>query len=109
MHAHDIVCQDLLGSFLLFIQRCQWSCNCCGHTIIVIILSNIIVCLAVDWMNNKLYWSDPEMSTIEVYDILKQERKMMITSLGLPLGIAVDPLSGYDCIRLIGYMQPIPF
>lgn len=42
------------------------------------------------------------MSTIEVYDILKQERKMMINTLGLPLGIAVDPLSGYDC-SLIGY------
>ena len=85
------------------------SCNCCGHSIIVIILFNIIiVCLAVDWMNNKLYWSDPDMSAIEVYDILKQERKMMIDTIGLPLGIAVDPLSGYDC-SLIGYMHPIPY
>ena len=47
------------------------------------------------------------MSAIEVYDISKQERKMMIDTLGLPLGIAVDPLSGYDC-SLIGYMHLMP-
>ena len=52
------------------------------------------VSLSVDWISNKLYWSDRDMSMIEVYDICEHKRQMMIDTLGLPLGIAVDPFSG---------------
>jgi len=50
--------------------------------------------LSVDWTSNKLYWSDRDMSMIEVYDIWEHKRQMMIDTLGLPLGIAIDPFSG---------------
>ena len=56
--------------------------------------------LAVDWIANKLYWtdcrdSDWEANRIEVANLDGSDRKVLFwKDLGLPRAIAVDPLKG---------------
>ena len=49
--------------------------------------------LVVDWIHDKLYWSDSEYHRIEEIDIITLERKIvMANELSSPLGLALYPL-----------------
>ena len=50
--------------------------------------------LAVDWINDKLYWTDRLSKTIEVYDLHSGDRKVLIHTgeESLPRAIVVDPI-----------------
>lgn len=58
---------------------------------------SLIADLAVDWINNKLYWTDRDYKQIEVYDLMTSERRVVVTTgpSSLPLGLAVYPYPGY--------------
>ena len=49
--------------------------------------------IAVDWINDKLYWTDATLQKIEVMDLGSGIRKTLLyTGAGtIPRGIAVDP------------------
>ena len=48
--------------------------------------------VAVDWINDKIYWSDESTSRIEVAELSGSNRKTLIaTSLQYPRGLVVDP------------------
>ena len=49
--------------------------------------------LAVDWINDKLYWTDATLKHIEVYDMMSEKRSIVIRTgnLTIPRGIVVDP------------------
>ncbi len=66
----------------------------------IIIYLIVIVGVAWDWVNQKLYWTDPCASDIEVYDPVTAHRRVLYNStngLRHPSGIVVDPSTGYDC------------
>ena len=51
--------------------------------------------LAVDWVTNKLYWTDAESARIEVSDLNGENRTVLFnTDLGLVRAIVVDPTTG---------------
>ena len=51
--------------------------------------------LAVDWVSNKLYWTDSEAGRIEVSDLDGSQRSVLIwEGLGQPRDIIVEPISG---------------
>ncbi len=50
--------------------------------------------LAVDWMEDTLYWTDQNRHMIEVYNIRTGTEGMVLNTMSLPYGIAVDPMSG---------------
>ena len=58
-----------------------------------------------DWVNQKLYWSDPCQSDIEVYDPNTRFRKVLFNStngLRNPAGLIVDPTTRYiDALGII--------
>ncbi len=49
--------------------------------------------LAVDWVNNKLYWTDAIFTVLEVIDLDTLQRKTLIDldADSFPRAIAVDP------------------
>ena len=52
--------------------------------------------LAVDWINDKLYWTDSATKLIEVSDLNGSHRLQLIsTGLSKPRAIVVTPLLGY--------------
>lgn len=53
--------------------------------------------IAWDWINEKLYWSDPGQSEIEVYDPASGNRRRLIFTgdTSSPRGLAVDPTTRY--------------
>ena len=60
------------------------------------IIINIIICIdgvTVDWVSNKLYWTDAELKTVEVLDLLDRYRATLIStgSSSIPRAIIVDP------------------
>ena len=60
--------------------------------------------LAVDWVNDILYWTDAVRRIIEVSDYQGRHRYTLLNSyLSEPRSIMVEPLSGYvlQCIREI--------
>ncbi len=50
--------------------------------------------LTVDWMGDMLYWTDQSRHVVETYNIRTDEQGMMLSTMSLPWGVAVDPLSG---------------
>ena len=51
--------------------------------------------VAVDWVNDKLYWTDAETSRIEVSELDGTKRKLLFsTELDRPRALVVDPQSG---------------
>lgn len=51
--------------------------------------------LAVDWINDKLYWTDSRLDRIEVLDLNNNHRTVLVsTGLDKPRGIAVHPTKG---------------
>ena len=51
--------------------------------------------LAVDWITDKLYWTDAKKDRIEVLDLSNSKRTVLIsTGLDQPRGIAVHPTRG---------------
>ena len=49
--------------------------------------------LAVDWINNKLYWTDTGTNTLEQSDLFGSFRRILLNDTDEPRGIAVDPLN----------------
>ena len=50
--------------------------------------------LAVDWINNKIYWTDTGLNRLEQSDLSGNSRRILISSgLDEPRGIALDPLN----------------
>ena len=49
--------------------------------------------LAVDWINDKLYWTDRDLHRIEEYDLKTSQRRVVITTgtRSTPTGIAAYP------------------
>lgn len=50
-------------------------------------------CLAWDWINEKLYWTDISTRNLEVYDPATGHRKVLIYA-SAPSGIVLDPNAG---------------
>ena len=52
--------------------------------------------LAVDWIHNRLYWTDSELKTIESSDLDGGRRTVVVyTGLDSPIDIVLDPERGY--------------
>ena len=57
--------------------------------------------LAVDWISNKLYWTDALSEEIRVMEVEQREVKSLIrtedrgNNNSIPRGIAVDPITQY--------------
>lgn len=51
--------------------------------------------IAVDWIYNHLYWTNPTMGTIELSDFEGKLHTILIESMDeKPLAIALDPIEG---------------
>ena len=58
----------------------------------------LVVDVAWDWVNQKLYWTDPCDRDIEVFDPVSEQRRVLFNSshgLMSPSGIVIDPGTGY--------------
>jgi len=53
--------------------------------------------LAVDWINNKLYWTDRDLHRIEEYDLATSRRRVVLTTgdTSTPVGIEIHPYPGF--------------
>lgn len=49
--------------------------------------------LAIDWINNKMYWTDTGRNVLEQSDLNGNSRRTLIYSLDEPRGLAIDPLN----------------
>ncbi len=64
--------------------------------------------IAIDWINDKLYWADATLHKVEVMDLTSGDRKTLFdTGVGtLPRGIAVDPSTRW--VKMFGnYVKTI--
>ena len=52
--------------------------------------------LAIDWLTNKLYWTEANPETISVLDLERGHRLTLFTlpESSIPRGIALDPANG---------------
>ena len=51
--------------------------------------------VAVDWINDKLYWLDANTSRLEVAELSGANRAVLIaTELEHPRGLVLDPMNG---------------
>ncbi len=52
--------------------------------------------LAIDWLTNKLYWSEATPETISVLDLDRGYRRTLFSlpESSIPRGIALDPVNG---------------
>ena len=60
-------------------------------------LSLLLTCLeglAVDWIHDKLFWTDSLKGTVEVAHLDGSFRAVLYSGLNFPRGIAVDPFKG---------------
>ena len=56
----------------------------------------LLASIAVDWINDKIYWSDENTSRIEVAELSGKYRKTLIeTNLLHPRGLVADPTTRY--------------
>ena len=49
--------------------------------------------IAIDWVKNKLYWSDRKNGNITLAGLDGQDREVVLSGLGDPVSIALDPLN----------------
>lgn len=49
--------------------------------------------IAVDWLNNKLYWTDRKNGTITRATLEGQQQQVILSGLGDPVAITLDPLN----------------
>lgn len=66
---------------------------CC---LFLVLGANLCLCtdgIAVDWVNNKLYWTDAIYTMLDVIDLNTLQRKTLIdfTDDAFPRAIVVDP------------------
>ena len=55
----------------------------------------LLAAIAVDWINDKLYWTDENTSRIEVAELSGAHRSVLIaTVLQHPRGLVLDPMNG---------------
>ncbi len=56
--------------------------------------------LSVDWINDKVYWTDRLRRTLEVYDIATQKSKVIVQFIDgdVPQGLGVFPYTGKGCV-----------
>ena len=49
--------------------------------------------IAIDWINDKIYWTDASLQKVEVMDLFSGDRATLFDTGGgtIPRGIAVDP------------------
>lgn len=57
--------------------------------------------LSVDWINDKLYWTDRKMRRIEEYNLITGYRRTVVHTVdeSLPTGIVVYPYPGYGYVN----------
>ncbi len=61
--------------------------------------------LSVDWINDKVYWTDKFKLTLEVYDIKTRTSKVVFQFEGdHPQGLGVFPFTGKGCVRIHIYL-----
>ena len=51
--------------------------------------------LAIDWINDWIYWSSPHFRTISMAKLDGSNHRVVVNELDPPRGVAVDPLKGY--------------
>ena len=63
----------------------------------MLLLYSPVVDLAVDWINDKLYWTDSTLHKIEEVDIVTLTRKVVVQldTRSSPKGLAVYPLQDH--------------
>lgn len=69
--------------------------------VLTFIMNVVVVDVGWDWVNQKLYWTDPCANDIEVYDTTTMYRRILYnTADGIrdPSGMVVDPTTGYDSV-----------
>lgn len=65
------------------------------------IIMLLLVDVAWDWVNQKLYWTDPCASDIEVFDPTTTYRGVLYSAadgIHNPAGMVIDPTTGYAII-----------
>lgn len=50
--------------------------------------------LSVDWLGQHVYWTNAKKGTIELCDYGGHNRKVIVSGLGDPRGIVIDPRNG---------------
>ena len=67
----------------------------CKHTVLYITGLEVPDGLAIDWINDKIYWTDAGRNTLEQSDLFGISRKILIllNDTDEPRGIALDPLN----------------
>ena len=56
--------------------------------------------LALDWLHDRLYWTDSERDTIESCDLDGGRRAIIVYSgLDQPRDVALDPERGYNGVK----------
>ena len=68
--------------------------------IIIIVLEG----LAIDWLNDRIYWTDSELNRVEVANIDGTKRAVLFSGLNNPRDIIVDPINKLVGIRLRLYI-----
>ena len=68
---------------------------------VTVLLLFVSADVAVDWINDKLYWSDRDYKKIEEVDIITRQRRIVIQldATSIPLGLVVYPLEGHGYVR----------
>ena len=49
--------------------------------------------LAVDWVNEKLYWTEYNVGEVLVMDITQRQKRKLIVNGSTPVAVAVDPVT----------------
>ena len=60
----------------------------------VIVTNANVEKMTVDWIGRRIFWTEKYQKRISVANLDGKERRVIANTLGKPLGIAVDPISG---------------
>lgn len=72
-----------------------WLSNGEGQTVIASHNLSYPAGLAVDWIRDKLYWTDRDLHKMEEYDIIHETRRTLFETMNSPWGLALDPYDGW--------------